>query len=349
MSPDDPRSTGDVRRASLAPDRNDTRAGDDAAHVDITQAKRFLERLDPTTTKFEFRTLDDNKDRESIALTKTFYGTLGLHAFELVRLNKSGAGVFVTINETNGTGRAAEDIVRVRAVFVDLDGKPLEPVLRHNLEPHIVVESSPGRWHCYWLIEGLALEDFSAVQLALIEHFHSDPKVHDLPRIMRMPGFFHRKAEPFRSRIVSMHDREPYPASYFGKAERAQHISGDKQPATDLELWLVSKALEVIPTSIEFEDRNHIGMTVWRATDAHEEGFKVWSEWLQRSGKYIERKARIRWLHYSKSPPNKLGIGTLIYYAKLVDPDWWDRINEELGDLSDVMQASLDMIRGSDD
>jgi hypothetical protein len=313
---------------------------DNAAHVDITEAKRFLERLDPTTTKFEFRTLDDNRDRESAALTKTFYGTLGLHAYDLIKLNSAGAGVFITVNATNGKGRAADDIVRVRAGFIDLDGAPLEPVQQYNLEPHIVTESSQGRWHAYWLINNLALEDFTAVQLALIERFHSDPKVHDLPRIMRLPGFFHRKAAPFRSRIVSLHDREPYPASYFGKVEQAPHVSGEKVPATDLTLWLVGEALKVIPTSIQFEDRNHIGMCVWRATDANPYGFKVWSDWLKRSGKYIERKARIRWLHYFKWPPTQLDAGTLFFYAKLVEPGWWERVNEELDDLSNVMEES---------
>jgi hypothetical protein len=322
-------------------------ADDAAMHVDSMEAKRFLERLDSTTTKFEFRTFDDNGDRDSISLTKTFYGTYGQHAYDLIRLNAAGAGVFATINATNGTGRTANDIIRVRAGFVDLDGGPLEPVLQHNLQPHIVVESSPGKWHVYWLINGLALEDFRAVQQALIKLYDSDPRVHDLPRVMRLPGFFHHKtAVPFRSRIVSMHDREPYPASYFGKADQQQHMSGDKKPATDLELWLVGEALKVIPTSIEFEDRNHIGMAVWRATDAHQKGFEAWSDWLKRSGKYIERKARIRWLHYSRSPPTKLGIGTLIFYARLVDPDWWNRINEELGELSDVIRRDLSNMMG---
>jgi hypothetical protein len=319
-------------------------ANDNSMHVDIVAAKRFLERLDSTTTRFEFRTFDDNKDRESVALTKTFNGTLGEHAYDLVRLNKLGAGVFVTINATNGTGRKAEDIVRVRAGFVDLDGAPLEPVLRHNLEPHIIVESSPGKFHAYWLIDGMHLKDFRAVQQALIKLYDSDSRVHDLPRVMRLPGFFHHKTPmPFRSRIVSMHDREPYPASWFGKADCPQHVSGEKKPVTDLDLWLVGKALEVIPTSIEFEARNYIGMCVWRATDAHKDGFEAWSGWLKRSGKYIERKARARWLHYSRSPPTELGIGTLIFYAKLIEPGWWERVLEELSDFSDLPTVPADL------
>jgi len=111
-------------------------------------AARFLKLLDPTVTKFEFRTFDDDKDREDDNLTRTFYGTLAQHAAELQRFNHKGAGVFVTINETDGISRKAENIVRVRAVFVDLDGAPLAPVMAAKLKPHIVNETSPGRWHC---------------------------------------------------------------------------------------------------------------------------------------------------------------------------------------------------------
>jgi len=60
-------------------------------------AARFLKLLDPTVTKFEFRTFDDDKDREDDNLTRTFYGTLAQYAAELQRFNHKGAGVFVTI------------------------------------------------------------------------------------------------------------------------------------------------------------------------------------------------------------------------------------------------------------
>jgi putative DNA primase/helicase len=70
-------------------------------------AVKFLKRLDPTATRFEFRTFDDNKDRGDQNLTRTFSGTLTQHFVKLKRLNDKGAGVFVTINETDGKGRAA--------------------------------------------------------------------------------------------------------------------------------------------------------------------------------------------------------------------------------------------------
>jgi hypothetical protein len=78
---------------------------------------------------------------------------------------------------------------------------PLEPVLE-ALEPDIVVESSPDRWHSYWLVDGLPLKDFCRHQKQVAAKFNGDPSVHDLPRVMRVPGFFHHKGEPFMSRLV---------------------------------------------------------------------------------------------------------------------------------------------------
>ncbi|MBF0321779.1 MAG: hypothetical protein HQL62_02355 [Magnetococcales bacterium] len=133
-------------------------------------------------------------------------GTLDQHGAALARLNAKGFGVFATVAATDGRGRKKSNITRVRAVFVDLDGAPLQPVLDGPLPPHIVVETSPGKWHCYWLIDFLPLEHFAFVQKALAARFGGDPVVCDLPRVMRMPGFLHQKGEPFLSRIIQANE-----------------------------------------------------------------------------------------------------------------------------------------------
>ena len=132
-------------------------------------------------------------------------------------MNAQRAGVFVTINATDGKGRETENIVRVRALFNDLDGAPLGPVTQSKPTPHIVVESSPGRFHPYWLVDNVELKEFTVLQKGLIEHFDGDKAVHDLPRVMRLPGFVHRKSKPFLSRIISTHDAPAYKAADFGR------------------------------------------------------------------------------------------------------------------------------------
>ena len=118
--------------------------------------------------------------------------------------------MFVTVNETDGRGRRAANVTRARAVFSDLDGSPLQPVLACPLEPHAVIESSRGRYHAYWIVEGLPLDKFGDVQKSIIARFASDKSVHDLPRVMRLPGFWHQKGEPFLSKISHQSDRLPY-------------------------------------------------------------------------------------------------------------------------------------------
>ena len=43
-------------------------------------------------------------------------------------------------------------------------------------------------------------EQFGAVQKAIAARYGGDPSVHDLPRVVRLPGFIHRKGKPFLSR-----------------------------------------------------------------------------------------------------------------------------------------------------
>ena len=85
----------------------------------------------------------------------------------------------MTVNETDGTGRQAHNVKRVRAAFVDLDGAALTPILDAELEPHIVGECSPGRYHAYWLSDDCPLDQFERVQRALARRFNGDPSVHD--------------------------------------------------------------------------------------------------------------------------------------------------------------------------
>ena len=131
----------------------------------------------------------------------------------LTAWQQRGAGVYVTVNRTDLHGRKAENIVRVRAVFVDLDGSPIEPVDQCGLDPHVVVESSPGQCHAYWLTDDLPLDQFKPVQQTIVRRFKGDQAVCDVSRVMRLPGFWHLKAEPFLTRIVTVNEALPYPAA----------------------------------------------------------------------------------------------------------------------------------------
>lgn len=117
--------------------------------------------------------------------------------------------MFVMVNAGDGAGRKAENVQRVRALFLDLDtggAESLKRVLEHCVArstlPACVVESSPGKFHVYWAVRDCPPAGFGALQKALAATFGGDPAVSDLPRVMRLPGSLHRTAEPFQVRVL---------------------------------------------------------------------------------------------------------------------------------------------------
>lgn len=169
---------------------------------DLATASAFLAALDPFADGFTFQTFDDSPAKRR-TLAEHRFGPLAEHAQWLSRANRDRAGIFVTINETDGKGRKAANVIRVRALFADLDGPPVdEAISRSPLAPHIIVQSSPGKAHLYWRVDGCSLPQFESAQKRIAQFFGGDPTVSDLPRVMRLPGFCHCKDEPARVRMV---------------------------------------------------------------------------------------------------------------------------------------------------
>ena len=122
--------------------------------------------------------------------------------------NGQFCGVYVVVNETDGKGRHIQNVRSVRALFVELDHGGLNDEhiaeFKERFKPSIIVESSPGKLHCYWLLKpgSCPLEKFSTVQALLQRRFEglrADAQAKDLPRVLRVPGFLHLKnlAAPF--------------------------------------------------------------------------------------------------------------------------------------------------------
>ncbi|QSA98727.1 DUF3987 domain-containing protein [Methylococcus sp. EFPC2] len=209
----------------------------DTLSPDFTEAARFLSLLAEGEEAFTFQTFDDLKSRKDKKLAHIFHGDLESCASALADLNKRGSGVFVTVNETDGHGRKLENIVRIRAVWHEED-TPCG-ITEWPLEPQLVIESSPGKFHRYWPVDGLTPAQFTGVMERMIADYGSDPNVKDTTRVLRLPGFWHLKnpAAPFRVRIVHESGGLPYSASRlleaFPMLERAA-VSAPVKPAGDL-------------------------------------------------------------------------------------------------------------------
>jgi hypothetical protein len=167
-----------------------------APNPDRGQAAAFLRFLDPEATGFTFQTFDDSPHKRP-SLAHVLHGSLDILWNDLAGLSQNGAGIFVCVNETNLMGRKAGDIVRVRALFADLDGAPLANVWDVRLDLGWVTRTSAGRYHVYWRVAGIATAEFTPLQKEIIARTGGDRAIHDLPRVMRLPGFPHQKASPY--------------------------------------------------------------------------------------------------------------------------------------------------------
>lgn len=158
--------------------------------------RAFLLMLDrkADTKTFSFRTFDDKKGSNRKELLGNLSETLDNCEQTLRRRNAKEAGVFVVVNDG---GHTDKEITKVRSVFADLDGAPLQPIV-DALAPHAVICSSPGKWHVYWLVDaGFPLDRFTSIQKAIAKKFGTDGAVCNLSRVMRLPGFAHNKYDPF--------------------------------------------------------------------------------------------------------------------------------------------------------
>ena len=121
-------------------------------------------------------------------------------------------GVFCCVNGLDPTAkrRSNDTVRRAAALFLDLDGTPL-PVDGFPLLPTAIVESSPRRWHVYWAVSDLPLDEFAPAQKHLARLYGGDESVSDLARVMRLPGYWHGKTEDaFLSRLVELNEDARY-------------------------------------------------------------------------------------------------------------------------------------------
>lgn len=171
-------------------------------------AKAYMKALTGSEdTKVTFQTFDDSGQKRE-GLLRVLHGSLDEWSSELTRLNENGGGVFVTVNETDLQGRKATNVVAIRSLFADFDG--VEPghgtTPAFALTPTFIVRSKNGPHPYYPLEPGESLADFTPAQGRLADYYGSDPAVKDLPRVMRLPGFDHRKGDPFRVTLSILSD-----------------------------------------------------------------------------------------------------------------------------------------------
>lgn len=165
-------------------------------------------------SSYTFQTISD-KAQFGDKLTRVFHGEFKNHILDLQKLNKRHAGVFFMVNDGDLKGRKAENVTKVTCYFADLDGEPLRE--NYPLQPTAIIQSSEGRYHLYWRVKDANLETFSHIQHEVAVKLNADVACKDLPRIMRLPGFYHMKGKPQRAETLLLLDNI-YSSSEFIQA-----------------------------------------------------------------------------------------------------------------------------------
>lgn len=276
---------------------------DKADYSTATEARKMLDMLD-AGGQFTFQTFADRKDSKA-NLARVFHGTLDSCSANLQDLNKQGAGIFVTINKTDLKGRSRSNVTDIRALFVDFDKVNPERVNTLQalpLPPSMIVESSPNKHHAYWILGSgeIELDDFKPLQKRLIGFFKDDgaDNIHDLPRVLRLAGFYHQKNERNFTRVIStgskysadelkawVHDLpQPIEAAQQQKTPKPQPTAKNRTftDATD-DASKIEDALRFISPDA-YETWYKIGAGVYSALGAS--GFDIWDRWSSRSSKY---------------------------------------------------------------
>jgi hypothetical protein len=72
-----------------------------------------------------------------------------------------------------------------------------------------------------------------------------------------------------------------------------------------------------IPNNFDWVEWNRVGMAIFAASGGSEEGFTAFDDLSARSStKYNPHAVRERWANYRRSPPSRIGLGTLIHIGR---------------------------------
>jgi hypothetical protein len=324
-------------------------------------AQEFLDALDPDAGEFTFQTFSDSnalkvmrQGRLVDPYARTIKATFAKAVKELAEKNKFGVGVFVTVNATNGVRRTRGNFDRPRAVFADLDGVPMP---KWPLAPSIIVESSKGKFHCYWLIDGdMSLDVWSGCMRRIVDRYGADKNATDPTRVLRLPGFFHCKGKPSMVKLVEYNGRR-YTAGSLVKAfppikGREKRSPKRARSSNEVDIGALCSALEHLAATPhprlrhggtyvdDYETWMLFGLAIKR--DLGDDGFAIWDEWSRFSDRYPGTQgSRAKWDNDLDVDAAAVGgevhVATIFHRAKL---QGWSRTKYEVRAALEAAQAA---------
>ena len=254
------------------------------------------------------------------------------------------------------------DLADGLALSVECDVRPAQAraMLEGLLGPATVVVASGGAWsdpetgevqdkvHLHWRLSEPTRENGEHARLKQARRLATllvggDPSAVPLVHPLRWPGSWHRKAEPRLARIVAYRpDREIHLDDAIDLLDGAVGQADLKPPQTGATASTPGSSADAadllalahaIPNAVDpdpLRDQaerwafwNRIGMAFFAASGGSDGGraaFEAWS--AKRPDIHDPATTAARWEHYHRSPPDRIGIGTLIRLARADQPDF---------------------------
>jgi hypothetical protein len=78
----------------------------------------------------------------------------------------------------------------------------------------------------------------------------------------------------------------------------------------------LAEIVAAIPNDCGWEDWNRVGLAIFAASGGSDHGGIVFDAWSAKSTKYNPYETSARWRHYYRSPPARIGLGTLVHLAR---------------------------------
>lgn len=292
-------------------------------------ADQYLKTLDPDAAYFTFQTFDDRPSKRS-QLAAIFHGTLEQHFDTLKELNDQGAGIFVTVQETDGKGRRLENITTIRTVFFEND-LGIDPSVL-PLAPSLVTSSSPGKSHIYYLLDDPqpATPQFKDQFAGIMEHMvanGSDKNAKDLSRVLRLPGFFNNKYDdphlvtliPGRVKTYQWQTlvdtfKKPEPEI---PQDMLEFLLGPFQRAEKpFAVARVASALQCIDADCDYDVWMRLGMAIHHASGGGSQGHDLYQQWSMRGSNYNQADWPSKWMSFRQNADKPVTIRTLYHIAR---------------------------------
>jgi hypothetical protein len=165
-----------------------------------------------------------------------------------VNYNNKGYNIYFMVNEGTGvthpdkkTPRSRHSVKFITNCFMDTDGCPYEQVKAYldsiNLMPHLVINSSEGKYHWYFHIDPIEPSPETVIQWKAVqdilhrlgdvtitnpaEALKTDATMADYSKLLRVPGFFHASKKTVVT-VKEDNDSSPYTLEQIFSMTNAQ-------------------------------------------------------------------------------------------------------------------------------